>query len=268
MPESNQFSAEGIVQPSPRLSCNRCGHSWVPKGDELPKSYPNRKCRSPLWNKERRKKGTLTNTPEYRRKLHQRQKNDPVYIERRRLDSERYRKAHPDRIRAQNRRRAAHIAEWIKNNKRELGKTMDLNKTCSLYLGVHIAERALAKAFKNVMRLPNGTPGGDFICGKGYLVDCKSSCVGNINTYPRWNFVIRRNTIADYFLLLAFNSRADLTPLHIWLVPGEVINYKMGLTISNSQIGLNKWLQYERPIDKIVECCNEMKIQAPEKGGA
>lgn len=33
--------------------CNRCGHSWKPRQDELPKVCPNPKCKSPYWNSER-----------------------------------------------------------------------------------------------------------------------------------------------------------------------------------------------------------------------
>ncbi len=32
-------------------TCNRCGHTWVPRENEEPKVCPN--CKSPYWNKER-----------------------------------------------------------------------------------------------------------------------------------------------------------------------------------------------------------------------
>ena len=35
------------------LKCNRCGHTWVPRNNELPTSCPNPECRSPYWNKPR-----------------------------------------------------------------------------------------------------------------------------------------------------------------------------------------------------------------------
>lgn len=37
-----------------RLSCNRCGHSWIPRKTELPGTCPH--CKSPYWNKERVRK--------------------------------------------------------------------------------------------------------------------------------------------------------------------------------------------------------------------
>jgi uncharacterized OB-fold protein len=32
-------------------TCNRCGHTWVPRENEEPKVCP--ACKSPYWNKER-----------------------------------------------------------------------------------------------------------------------------------------------------------------------------------------------------------------------
>ena len=37
----------------PTLTCNRCGHTWIPRKPQLPKNCPNPKCNSPYWNKER-----------------------------------------------------------------------------------------------------------------------------------------------------------------------------------------------------------------------
>ena len=36
------------------------------------------------------------------------------------------------------------------------------NKTCALFLGVHVAERVLSHVFKQVKRMPNGNVGYDF----------------------------------------------------------------------------------------------------------
>ena len=40
----------------PILKCKRCGHKWYPRTTNLPKVCSNLKCKSPYWNKERRKK--------------------------------------------------------------------------------------------------------------------------------------------------------------------------------------------------------------------
>ncbi len=34
--------------------CERCGHVWIPRGEETPRVCP--KCKSPYWNKPRRVK--------------------------------------------------------------------------------------------------------------------------------------------------------------------------------------------------------------------
>jgi predicted Zn-ribbon and HTH transcriptional regulator len=33
-----------------KLTCTRCGHVWYPKGDKLPKTCANPKCKSPYWD--------------------------------------------------------------------------------------------------------------------------------------------------------------------------------------------------------------------------
>ncbi|MBI4009570.1 MAG: hypothetical protein HY361_00035 [Candidatus Aenigmarchaeota archaeon] len=40
-----------------RLECKRCGHKWYQKTSELPEVCPNPECKSPYWNKPRKKKG-------------------------------------------------------------------------------------------------------------------------------------------------------------------------------------------------------------------
>ena len=38
-----------------KQKCLRCGYSFFPKSETLPKTCPNRKCKSPYWNKPRSK---------------------------------------------------------------------------------------------------------------------------------------------------------------------------------------------------------------------
>lgn len=130
------------------------------------------------------------------------------------------------------------------------------NPKCASYLGVYVAERLLSKIFKNVERMPYGHPGYDFICGKGYKVDVKGGCLGN-NTPDRWLFKINKNQIADYFLCLAFDNRYDLNPIHVWLIPCEVLNNKVCTSISKYQT--DRWSEYEQPLDKVLKCCDTMK---------
>lgn len=35
-----------------KLTCTRCGYTWIPKGETLPKTCANPKCKSPYWNQE------------------------------------------------------------------------------------------------------------------------------------------------------------------------------------------------------------------------
>jgi hypothetical protein len=129
------------------------------------------------------------------------------------------------------------------------GKPMNENKSCASYLGVYIAENALKNMFDHMEHAPNNTPGYDFLCGKGFKIDAKSSVLfqhGN----GRWSFSINRNAIADYFLCVGFDNRKLLNPLHIWLIPGRIVNKKKNVTISMTNI--KKWDAYEMSPDKMV----------------
>jgi hypothetical protein len=133
------------------------------------------------------------------------------------------------------------------------------NKDCASYLGVHVAERVLAKTFENVKRMPFGNKGYDFICGRGYKIDVKAATRRRYKTclVDSWMFHIYKNTTADYFLCIAFDNRVDLTPEHLWLIPGNVLNTKQGTAISESTLG--KWSKYEQPLEKVTNCCTMLK---------
>jgi len=148
--------------------------------------------------------------------------------------------------------------EYMREWRHKTGRDRPLNKNreCALFLGVHVAERILQNEFLSMHRLPLEAPGGDFICGKGYLVDVKSSCLRHPlygNEY--WNFHIRNNNKADYFLCLAMDNRQELNPKHVWLIPGVKINNLSTLSIRNVDTALKNWSKYERPLDKVLSCC-------------
>lgn len=148
---------------------------------------------------------------------------------------------------------------WSHDTNRSL--FMGEDRTKAVFLGVYVAERILSKYFKEIIRMPYGNKGYDYICNKGYKIDVKSSCLiirGKFkNTY--WVFNSGNNTIADYFLCLGFNNRDDLEPQHIWLIPGNVVNSKTCFNIPTTNKGLLKWSKYEKSLDKVVECCNALK---------
>jgi hypothetical protein len=128
------------------------------------------------------------------------------------------------------------------------------NKNCSAYLGCYIAEQILSKIFKDVKVMPLNNHGYDIICNRDKKIDIKSSATGNKGS---WHFDIVRNKIANYFLLIAFDNRNDLNPVHLWLIPGHVVNHLTGIEIHKDHLA--KWSKYEQPIDKVILCCNEMK---------
>lgn len=141
-------------------------------------------------------------------------------------------------------------------------RPMSEAKESTVYLGVHVAEKALSKFFNHIERMPYGNKGYDFVCGQGYKIDAKSSCLhngtdGNQNGY--WKFQIKYNISTDYFLCLAFNDRKNLEPRHVWLIPGKLISKQKTLCISNSEIAFQKWRKYEKPIDKVETCCDILR---------
>lgn len=133
------------------------------------------------------------------------------------------------------------------------------NKACASYLGCTVSEQVLSHIFKNVKKMPYGNPGYDFICGKEFKIDVKSTCRRKHEGWSdQWGFGIRYNTTADYFLCIAFDNRKDLNPEHIWLIPGSYINNKSNAVISESTI--DKWSKYELDrLNDIIICCNIMK---------
>ena len=129
-----------------------------------------------------------------------------------------------------------------------IGLTMNLNKKCSSYLGMFIAERLLPDIFDSPIMMPHGNKGYDAICKNGYMIDVKSSVLHKNNL---WKFDIRKNKIADAFLCIAFDNRINLQVQHIWLMPGNEIirkrktNELIDLGIYNIEYLLSRVAQYE-----------------------
>ena len=98
------------------------------------------------------------------------------------------------------------------------GLSMCENKDCTAYLGVYIAERILPKIFDNVEMKPYGYPGYDAICSRDLKIQVKSSCLHKNNS---WVFNVKKNKIADYFFMVAFDNRDDLNVMRMWLIKGS-----------------------------------------------
>lgn len=148
----------------------------------------------------------------------------------------------------------AYGLEW--RHKTRKTTPMNINKQCSSYLGVHIAENLVAHLFKDVTPTEYGFRGYDLICGKGLRIDVKSACLHKDRSFRRWSFNIKRNTTADYFLLIAFSDRKTLTPRHHWLIPGNVIGHNKTLTIMDTERGLSRFKNYERPLEELIKGFN------------
>lgn len=131
---------------------------------------------------------------------------------------------------------------------------MDKNKRCTLFLGVHVAERVLSNVFKHVERMPIHNPGYDFICNRGKKIDVKSSC---INKDQRWKFKINQNKVPDFFLVIAFDNRKKLNPMYMWLIPGDDVCRQCTVSVAPSTI--SKWDRYRLDIKKVITCCKEMR---------
>ena len=168
--------------------------------------------------------------------------------------------------------------EYKRNKNHESGRSQSMseNKECSSYLGVNIGEKYLSKIWDKLIRMPYGNKGFDWLCGKGLKIQGKTACISNSkiistngceNHYDVFNFDINKNKIADYFLLLAFDNRIDLNPLHIWLIKGtEIIgnrkfNDKQTFKIFNTKKSLSKYKKYELTdkLEHLKECCNSIK---------
>ena len=138
------------------------------------------------------------------------------------------------------------------------GMKMKTNVNCAQYLGINVAERVLSKVFKNVQKMPMHPSGYDFVCNKGKKIDVKSSTT-HMSTHDTayWEFTVNKNTVAEFFLCIAFDDRENLTPLHVWLLPGDSVNHLKNATIAASTV--HKWDEYRLDIDKTVRCCDSMR---------
>jgi hypothetical protein len=139
------------------------------------------------------------------------------------------------------------------------GKPMSQNKQCTSFLGCHVAEQVLSKAFKDVEIMPPSNPGYDFICNKGKKIDVKSSCIQSANGRhgDKLQFSIKKNVVADYFLCIAFNNRDNLNPEYTWLIPGNKINHLTNFSVAISNTYYLD--EYKIDISRISKCCDVLR---------
>ena len=114
----------------------------------------------------------------------------------------------------------------------------------------NVAEKMIAGAFKNIHRMPVSNPGYDYLQTKtGKKIEVKSATQRN----GGWIFQVKYNKTPDVFVFLAFDSIERLQPVRMWVVPGEKINHRATIHITNTDEGLDKWHSYERSIDDLTQ---------------
>ncbi len=139
--------------------------------------------------------------------------------------------------------------EWQWN--KGVRSPMSENDDCPQYLGIHMAERNIAKKilsaiYKDVEDMPYRHQGFDFICDKKFKIDIKSARLID----GQWQFQIRYNNIADYFMLIGFNNEkngeSELKCINIWwfkndnIIRGKKFWRREGFYITNKPYYLSK----------------------------
>jgi hypothetical protein len=75
----------------------------------------------------------------------------------------------------------------------------------------------MIQTFVDPIRMPYGNPGFDWRCKNGDKIDNKGVCLQHIEgKSTKWEYQIRWNNIADYFILSAWDDRKSKKPLHAW----------------------------------------------------
>ena len=92
------------------------------------------------------------------------------------------------------------------------------NRLLKSFIGSYIAENGVFQLFEGSKKMKRNNPGYDIICPKSYKLDVKASVLSRFNTLL---FKIKKNQIADYFILVAFDNVINLKPLHVWIMKSD-----------------------------------------------
>ncbi len=161
-------------------------------------------------------------------------------------------------------------AEQVRKCRHETGRHLpkESNIYCSLWFGDFICENYIIKTFEDPIRMPHGNPGFDWLCKNGEKIDSKGRCLMcTENRSPCWQFSIKYNKIADWFILSAWDNRDSLNPLHVWafhknyIVRGKKFCEFETFRITNTPEKLKELEKYEvtNRLDKLKELCNKKK---------
>lgn len=138
----------------------------------------------------------------------------------------------------------------IRLYEQQIQQPMTDNHLCSAYLGCYRAENFVFSYYNISDIMPYGFHGYDCICNNKYKLEIKSSTVYHRtpNGY-NWQFAIRKNKIADYFILVAYDDNDSLSkPSHMWEIPANLVNMKTCLSISCNPRKRTAFDMYEKMI--------------------
>lgn len=153
---------------------------------------------------------------------------------------------------------AKRIKAWKHKNGTSI--PMQKNENCTSYVGICIGEKTsepiLIEIFGNIDKImPYGNPGYEYIVKGGYKIDVKTSNIQDNKVegsfYESWDYHIKYNQIADYFLLLAFDNLDNKKLIHIWLIEnnsiirGKLMKEFDHLKIMNSPRSIEYFGKYE-----------------------
>lgn len=150
------------------------------------------------------------------------------------------------------------LKEWRHKTGRNL--PAEDNPDCPSHFG-DFTENLMIQTFEGAIKMPPNNPGFDWMCKKGQKIDHKGACLRYWHKSPRWQFNIRHNSVADWFILSAWDDRDSLSPLHVWafhkndMVRGRKFWRRTAFTITNTQKGLKELEKWEVTgrLDKLKE---------------
>lgn len=114
------------------------------------------------------------------------------------------------------------------------------NRSDKHILGLDVTNQVFQDLYPEAELAGYFAHGYDFVMPDGAKIDVK----GAIYSKGRWAYSIKRNTVPDYFFLMAFND--DYNLLRMWKVPCDVVSSLTGITISEGSF--KRWDSYVVPI--------------------
>jgi len=165
--------------------------------------------------------------------------------------------------------RAESVKEWQWN--KGIHSPMSENEDCASYLGVYITERKIGRKLLPIIlgdiqaEMSANNHWFEFIVVGGYKVQFKARTLRYKKGWTGWSFRIDYNSVADYFVLIAFSDRENLNIAHILLIKkGDIVRGKRfydreTISITNSSKGLLEFQKYDQ-IEKYDKIKNQIDL--------